>query len=167
MATQSQPTQTPLSDELRTFLTAHGFASDDIGGRDRDHATPLMLAVRLAPVTLVEELLEAGADIHAQNTDGNQALWLACVGENEDIIALLIDAGAEIEHVNATGATPLMFTASSGRSTALARLLAAGADPLHETSLGLAALDMAATKECLDMMRDAVRRRKSVDDFEA
>jgi ankyrin repeat protein len=63
--------------------------------------------------------------------------------------------------VNVTGATPLMFTASSGRAKAVAQLLAAGADPLFETKLGLSALDMASTIECLDLMRDAVRRSKA------
>lgn len=149
-----------LSKELQAFLSEHGFAPNDIAGPDKDHATPLMLAVRLGPPALVKELLRAGADIHAVNADGNQALWLACVGENAENIKLLIDAGIDIQHVNINGATPLMFAASSGRAKAVAQLLAAGADPLFETDLGLTALDMASTKECLDLMRDAVRRTK-------
>lgn len=149
-----------LSDALQTFLAEHGFPHDAVNVFNKDKATPLMLAVRLAPPALVRELLAAGADIHAENADGNQALWLACVGENAKNVALLIDAGAEIQHVNCTGATPLMFSASSGRARAVAQLLAADADPLLETSLGLSALDMASTEECLTLMRDAVRSRK-------
>jgi hypothetical protein len=38
--------------------------------------------------------------------------------------------------------------------------MAAGADPSFETGLGLTALDMASTKECLDLMRAEVKRRK-------
>lgn len=155
------PAPATLSDELKAFLADHGFAPGDIHSHDKDRATPLMLAVRLAPPALVNELLRAGADIHAVNADGNQALWLACVGESSENIKLLIDAGADIQHVNVNGATPLMFAASSGRAAAVAQLLAAGADPLFETDLGLTALDMASTRECLDLMRGAVRRRKA------
>ncbi|KAF2991790.1 ankyrin repeat domain-containing protein [Methylocystis sp. MJC1] len=151
-----------LSDALQTFLAEHGFSRDAVNVFNKDKATPLMLAVRLAPPALVRELLAAGADIRAENADGNQALWLACVGENAENIGLLIEAEADIQHVNCTGATPLMFSASSGRARAVAQLLAAGADPLFETSLGLTALDMASTAECLKLMRDAVRSRSAL-----
>jgi rhodanese-related sulfurtransferase len=151
-----------LSMELRAFLAGHGFAPNDIDTPNKDRATPLMLAARLAPPALVKELLRAGADIHAVNVDGNQALWLACVGEISGNIQLLIDAGIDIQHVNVNAATPLMFAASSGRAKAVALLLAAGADPLFETDLGLTALDMASSVECLDLMRAAIRRKKAL-----
>ena len=151
-----------VSMDLRAFLVEHGFAPNDVDTRNNDLATPLMLAARLAPPALVEELLRAGADIHAVNADGNQALWLACVGEISENIQLLIDAGIDIQHVNVNAATPLMFAASSGRAKAVALLLAAGADPLFETDLGLTALDMASSVECLDLMRAAIRRKKAL-----
>jgi rhodanese-related sulfurtransferase len=153
--------ETALSEELRAFLSLHGFAPEDVNAGDKTGATPLMAAARLAPPALVKELLLAGAGVHACNADGNQALWLACVGEIGETIQLLIDAGAELDHVNATSATPLMFAASSGRARAVALLLAAGSDPLFETDLGLSALDMAATAECLALMREAVRHNKA------
>jgi ankyrin repeat protein len=151
-----------FSRELRAFLAEHVFALNDIDTPNKDRATPLMLAARLAPPALVKELLRAGADIHAVNADGNQALWLACVGEISENIQLLIDAGIDIQHVNVNAATPLMFAASSGRAKAVALLLAAGADPLFETDLGLTALDMASSVECLDLMRAAIRRKKAL-----
>ncbi|MGJ0508312.1 MAG: ankyrin repeat domain-containing protein [Methylocystis sp.] len=147
------------SDALRAFLAEHGFAPDEINGAGRDMVTPLMLAARLGGPALTRELIAAGADLHAVNADGNQALWLACVNENVETMGVLIEAGIDVEHVNATGATALMFAASSGRARSVARLLEAGADPLFETSLGLTALDMAATLDCLRLMRDAARRR--------
>jgi rhodanese-related sulfurtransferase len=149
-----------LSPRLRAFLAEHGFAPNDVDTPNKDRATPLMLAARLAPPALVDELLRAGADLHAVNADGNQALWLACVGEIPENIQLLIDAGIDIQHVNVNAATPLMFAASSGRAKAVALLLQAGADPLFETDLGLTALDMASSVECLELMRAAHRRNK-------
>jgi rhodanese-related sulfurtransferase len=156
-----KPAAGNLSDALQAFLAEHGFAPTDVNSKNKDQATPLMVAARLAPPALVQELLGAGADIHAVNADGNQALWLACVGEIAENIQLLIDAGIDIQHVNVNAATPLMFAASSGRAKAVAQLLAAGADPLFETDLGLTALDMASTVECLELMRVVVRSRKA------
>jgi ankyrin repeat protein len=156
------PAFVELGVELRAFLAEHGFAPNDVDTRNKDLATPLMLAARLAPPALVKELLRAGADIHAVNADGNQALWLACVGEISENIQLLIDAGIDIQHVNVNAATPLMFAASSGRAKAVALLLAAGADPLFETDLGLTALDMASSVECLDLMRAAIRGKRAL-----
>jgi rhodanese-related sulfurtransferase len=158
-AQKAAPASPAPSPELRAFLIERGFAPNDIQSPNKERATPLMEAARLAPPALVEELLAAGADVHAVDADGNQALWLACVGEISENIQLLIHAGADIDHVNVNGATPLMFAASSGRAGVVAQLLAAGADPQLETDLGLTALDMASTRECLDLMRAAVRRR--------
>jgi len=150
-----------LSKELQAFLAQHGFAPNDVNTHNKDHATPLMLAVRLGTPAFVKELLAAGADIHAVNADGNQALWLACVGEITENLQLLIDAGIDVQHINVNAATPLMFAASSGRASCVKVLLEAGADPLFETDLGLTALDMASSVECLNLMRDAIKRKKA------
>jgi rhodanese-related sulfurtransferase len=160
-AAAERAASTQLGAALQAFLAEHGFAPGAVDAHNKDRATPLMLAARLASPALVKELLRAGADIYAVNADGNQALWLACVGENAENIQLLVDAGINVQHVNANAATPLMFAASSGRAGAVALLLAAGADPLFETDLGLTAFDMASTAECLGLMRDAIRRRKA------
>jgi ankyrin repeat protein len=151
-------TQDVSHDDVAGFLRAHGFSGVDLDAADARGATALMLAARLASPDVLRALIDAGADIHATNLDGNQALWLACAGDRAENIDVLIAAGATIDHVNATGATPLMFAASSGRAAAVAALLAAGADPRLDTGLGLAAIDMAATRECLDLMRAATRR---------
>jgi hypothetical protein len=50
-----------------------------------------------------------------------------------------------------------MYAASAGKARALARLLAAGADLGIEVD-GMTALDMAATLECLQLLRAARRR---------
>ncbi len=163
-STAPKPASAPavtLSQELRDFLAGHGFAPDNVNTHNKDQATPLMLAVRLGPPAFVKELLAAGADIHAVNADGNQALWLACVGENIENIQLLIDAGIDIQHINVNAATPLMFAASSGRASCVKVLLEAGADPVFDTDLGLTALDMASSVECLNLMRAAIKRKKA------
>ena len=96
----------------------------------------------------------------ATNLDGNQALWLACVSDDPQIVASVIEAGADLEHKNVNGSTALMYAASAGKAKALAQLLAAGADLDYEID-GISALDMASTLEGLNLMRDEKKRRRA------
>jgi ankyrin repeat protein len=102
---------------------------------------------------IVRLLIAAGTEVNARNADGNNALWLACVGSHLDIIDMLVAAGIEIDNRNDNGATPLMYAASSGKAAIVERLLARGADVAAETLDGFSALDLAGTIECLALLR--------------
>jgi ankyrin repeat protein len=102
-------------------------------------------------------LIAEGAEINARNADGNNALWLACVGRHLDVVDLLVDAGIEIDNRNDNGATPLMYASSDGLAGVVERLLARGADRTPETPDGFTALDLAGTVECLTSLRRASR----------
>ncbi|MHB8883562.1 MAG: ankyrin repeat domain-containing protein [Methylovirgula sp.] len=149
-----------LSDTLKAFLTAQGFPPDDVNAVGKNQMTPLMQAAHLGPAALVAELLAAGARVDAMNSDGSQPLWLACVGDDPEIVALVIKAGADLEHKNVNGSTALMYAASASKAKALKVLLEAGADLTYEND-GFSALDMAASRECLDLLRAAQRRAKA------
>lgn len=88
-------------------------------------------------------------------------MWLACVGNHLDIIYILIDAGVDIDNRNDNGATCLMYAASSGKPEVVSRLLARGADTRYETPEGFSALDLCTTIECLTLLRQATKARKS------
>ena len=98
-------------------------------------------------------LIAAGARVNARNDDGNNALWLACVGNHLDLIDTLVEAGIDIDNRNDNGATALMYAASSGKAGVVERLLAKGADVSPETLDGFTALDLAQTIECLQLLR--------------
>jgi ankyrin repeat protein len=102
---------------------------------------------------LVTELLNLGVNIHMRNLDGNNALWLACVSGNSAIIELLIDAGIDIDNRNVTGATTLMYTASSGKHDLTKMLLDNGADPFIRNDDDFLAIELAASEECLKLLR--------------
>jgi hypothetical protein len=138
------------------FLSEKGYAPGEVDGRDAQGITPLMRAAYSGPAELVRALLEAGARVDTVNRDGNRPLWLACAGDDPAIVDLIVAAGAELDHANASGFTALMYAASAGKARALERLLAAGADLAIEID-GMTALDMAATLECLQLMRAAGR----------
>jgi ankyrin repeat protein len=117
-----------------------------------------MHAARSGPAALVRALLHAGARVDVVDCDGNQPLWQACAGDDPEVVDLIIAAGADLDHANLNGFTALMYSASASKARALRRLLAAGADLGIEVD-GMTALDMAATFECLQLLRAAGRRR--------
>lgn len=150
----------PLSEALQTFLAAQGYPAGDVNAVGKNQMTPLMQAAHLGPAPLVVELIAQGARVDAVNADGSQPLWLACVGDNPKIVAAIIKAGADLDHKNVNGSTALMYAASAGKASALKLLIEAGADLFYEND-GFSALDMAATKECLDLLRAAQKKTKA------
>lgn len=119
--------------------------------------TPLMLAAWRGDEAAVDVLLAQGASVSATNGDGNTALWLACVSNQPALVTRLVQAGAAIDHANLTGATCLMYAASSGKPAIVQTLLALGANPQLVTQDDYSALDMAASIECLQLLRTATR----------
>lgn len=69
-----------LSAETQRWLTAKGYKSTDLDQTGENGDTALMKATREGVFTVVEELINAGAEINARNNDGNNALWFACFG---------------------------------------------------------------------------------------
>lgn len=146
-----------VPEALRGWLIEHGFADGDVNGTRENRMTPLMHASRLGDDAVVAALLEAGANLDALNIDGNNALWLACYGENPVVLGALIERGVAIDHKNDNGSTALMYAASAGKTAVVRQLLAAGADARLKNLDDFTALDMAANEECLRMLRAATR----------
>lgn len=141
------------SSELAEFIAQYHFEPANLDS-PWDHAlTPLMRAALLGRDDLAEELLAHGVNIHLRNSDGNNTLWLACVSGNGGLVQHLIDAGIDIDNRNLTGATALMYTASSGKADMMKLLLDNGADPLIRTDDDYLAVELAATEECLKLLR--------------
>jgi thiosulfate/3-mercaptopyruvate sulfurtransferase len=150
-----------LDPGLQQWLTEQGFGSSDLDGVIWNNTTPLMKASHMGDAAVVRQLIAADARLDARNGDGGNALWLACVGNHPDIIDILVDAGVDIDNRNDNGATCLMYAASSGKPDVIARLLARGADTRYETPDGFSALDLCSTIECLTLLRQATKARKS------
>ncbi|MGJ4929981.1 ankyrin repeat domain-containing protein [Bradyrhizobium sp. HKCCYLS2038] len=144
-----------ISPTLAAWLIAQGFLADDVDATIANRTTPLMKAAHLGNVAVIRELLAAGASVAARNADGNNALWLACVGNHLEAIDALVEAGIDLDNSNDNGATALMYASSSGKAAVVAHLLAKGADLSTETLDGFSALDMAASLECLTLLRQA------------
>ncbi|MBS1159132.1 MAG: ankyrin repeat protein [Proteobacteria bacterium] len=145
-----------MTPALAAFLSEHGFAADDIDSPLADgRFTPLMRAAKLGRRDIVGQLLALGAALNASNTDGCNALWLACYNGDHGIIEDLIGAGIEIDRQNGNGATCLMYVASNSKPDLVKLLLDKGANAQLKNFDDFSALDLAASIECLKLLRQA------------
>jgi rhodanese-related sulfurtransferase len=149
------PARQVLSEPLARWLTAHGFTDAHTPGQHGN--SPLMEAAWRGEVAMAEALLACQVDLQATNNDGNNALWMACVSNDPALVIMLAEAGVPMDHLNATGATCLMYASSSSKPGIVRVLLALGADPLIQTQDDYTALDMAASLECLQLLRSATK----------
>jgi uncharacterized protein len=92
----------------------------------------------------VEILLARGADVTAQDDDGDTALHGAAQTGNVEIIRMLLDKGAKVNTKNEQGGTPLMWAAVYGNVDAARLLLSRGADASLKDNDGITAAGWAA-----------------------
>ena len=141
------------SEALIEFIAEHHFDAEDLNSPWHHALTPLMRASLYGNEHLVDELLALGVNIHMRNLDGNNALWLACVSGKAVIVKRLLEAGVDVDNRNVTGATTLMYTASSGKHELTTLLLDNGADPFIRNDDDYLAIELAASEECLKLLR--------------
>lgn len=92
---------------------------------------------------LARQILDAGVDVNATNSQGRNAMTLAAYQGHADIIALLISRGASPDTADQKGLTAMMWAASYGRIPVVKLLIEKGADPLKKTNRGHTAYDYA------------------------
>jgi rhodanese-related sulfurtransferase len=142
-----------LTATLATWMQARGFDSSNLDRRGWNNETALMCAAREGASAVCAELIRAGASVNMKNKDGNNALWIACVSEAEDIIQLLLNHAVDIDNQNDNGATALIYAASKGKTRLVKMLVDAGADTHLSTVDDFTALAAAANVEILKFLR--------------
>lgn len=121
-----------------------------------NQADPLIiLACRQGRMDVLDYLVQQGADLRALDRHGNNALWAACYAESSSCIEWLLAAGVDIDYQNPGGATALIYASSSGKHGVVLQLLQAGANPALTTMDDFNALDLAANRECLRLLKPA------------
>ena len=144
---------------LAAWLAAEGFDPTQPQAPAKHGNTPLMHAAWRGAADALAALLALGVPLDAVNHDGNNVLWLACVNGQPELVRAVVAAGVPIDHANLVGATALMYAASSGKHGVVVTLLALGANPHLVSQDDFSALDMAASVECLQLLRAATKRQ--------
>ncbi|XP_055998778.1 uncharacterized protein LOC125653998 isoform X1 [Ostrea edulis] len=109
----------------RKAINGIGQVSEDI---DCCHDTPLTAACVGGHVSIMEELVKAGADVNLQDRRGNTPLIAACKGGHVSIVEELVKAGADVNLQNDYGNTPLIAACKGGHVSVVEELVKAGAD---------------------------------------
>ena len=115
-------------------LTLLGLAFILIGASRID--LPLVDAAKSGDRDMLRALLDEGADVNAQTTDGSTALLWASYRDDLESAELLIGAGADVNIANDLGATAIWAASRNGSAAMAEELLAAGADPNAPLLLG-------------------------------
>ena len=91
---------------------------------------PLLRAAELGNLRLIQEMVDAGEDIHSQDTSyGMTALGRAALNGHESAVELLLSMGAAVDHQGKDGRTPLSDAAEFSYHDVVRILLDNGADP--------------------------------------
>lgn len=110
----------------------------------RDGVTALMLAARVANLSLLNKLIEAGAAVNAENDRGGTALMYAVISAQPEAVSALLQHGAKPDIQASNGWTALIIASAKGYMPILERMLEVGADPTRTDIYGWTALMRAA-----------------------
>eukprot|EP00903_Cladosiphon_okamuranus_P009592 g9131.t1 len=93
--------------QIVKYLLKQGAVTSAIGGVLKESA--LMWAARQGYMTIIVDLLRAGADPHHRNTYGQTALHLAAQRGHVNTVLVVLAAGVPVTSKDSKGFTPLMY----------------------------------------------------------
>src|ERR1035438_4820219 len=69
--------------DLDAWLLDCGFPAQGYDATIDNQTTPLMKASHVGDAAIVNLLIQRGVSVNARNSDGNNALWFACISRSE------------------------------------------------------------------------------------
>ncbi len=92
----------------------------DVNHRDDRGNTALIIAMdNQGRKGIVKELIRAGADVNAENRNGDTALHMALRWGDQESAIFMIKKGADYNHANNAGVTPVQLAVERGYDTVL------------------------------------------------
>uniref|UniRef100_A0A8C4NI16 Ankyrin repeat, family A (RFXANK-like), 2 n=1 Tax=Eptatretus burgeri TaxID=7764 RepID=A0A8C4NI16_EPTBU len=110
---------------------------------DEHGFTPLIWAAAHGQITVVDFLLQKGANVMALGQERESALALAAARGDVAIVNLLLQSKADINIYDWNSGTPLLYAVRGNHAGCVQMLLERGADITAKTDGGLNALDLA------------------------
>jgi ankyrin repeat protein len=132
-------------DNILRLLLAKQF-NWDLEARAPDNRTALLLAVGYGYLTMIDLLLEQGADPIAKDNHGWNAIHVAARFGRDNILRLLLakQFDWDLEARISNGRTALLLAVRNGHLTTIDLLLEQGADPTAKDNQGWNAIHIAA-----------------------
>uniref|UniRef100_A0A8C6RFG9 Poly [ADP-ribose] polymerase n=1 Tax=Nannospalax galili TaxID=1026970 RepID=A0A8C6RFG9_NANGA len=124
---------------VKKLCTVQSVNCRDVEGRQ---STPLHFAAGYNRVSVVEYLLQHGADVHAKDKGGLVPLHNACSYGHYEVAELLVKHGAVVNVADLWKFTPLHEAAAKGKYEICKLLLQHGADPTKKNRDGNTPLDL-------------------------
>jgi hypothetical protein len=137
----------------REMVQALISAGVDVGSRNDNRETVLMMLGEDATSDIAWDLINAGAKIDLKDSEGDAALFTAASCHNLSVLNTLLQAGAKVNDKNDRGQTALMMAASAGLMGNVRALVAAGADINPRDKVGKTALDYARENDHNNIVR--------------
>jgi ankyrin repeat protein len=130
------------------------WAGADINSFDKDHNTPLEIAVEAGNKHLVAFLLKNNANPNIANKDLITPLEVASFLGDTNIIKMLLDNGANPNCVDRFWNTPLLIALEQNNPAAVKMLLLGGADPNLAPLNGFSPLMAAVVNKIIESVLD-------------
>jgi len=146
--------------EIINWFLENGFQTEQPFAPINNSEQAVIVCARQGRSDVLAFLLQQGTNLNVVDIYGNNALWAACFAEAAACISLLLAAGINPDYQNPSGATALIYAASSGKTAVVEQLLQAGANPFLTTQDDFSALDLAANRQCLQLIRTALNTQK-------
>src|SRR5262249_55924687 len=118
--------------------------------------TPFLAAAQTGNVTMMKELMAAGADPKEKATDGTGALMLSVTSRKLDAVKMLVDLGAGVNDAPAGRGSPLHSAIRVGANDIVQYLADHGADFTVKDRFGRTPMeeaDFEAPKPTIELMR--------------
>jgi len=150
-----QPGDTPLMiasnrGDLNEVLNLLATGEEPDVGRQRDGWTPLMFAAQRGHESVVQALVEAGANVDRRMQDGWTPLMIASQNGHGEVVSNLLNAGANVRTARADNWTALHSAATKNRVDIVEMLIDAGA-PLDFEVRGFTPLTFTAQNGTLEV----------------
>jgi ankyrin repeat protein len=129
----------------------------------RDFLKPLFRAVSVGQKSIVEFLLDHGADVAGDDGTGNTPLHMAASNGSQDIVSLLLSRNANVNASNKEGSTPLHLAVEHGRTSIVKELLAHDAAVNAQDQLGRTPLHIAALRGNLEVARLLILQKPDLE----
>jgi ankyrin repeat protein len=129
-----EPDSDRLREEARAFDRT--WRIEHVNDRLRDGNTSLHLAAHRGNLDCMKRLLELGADLKAQDSNGASVLQAAAAGGHLTVVSFLLAKGLDPSQRNQHGVGPLHRAAMNGHMDVIDALIEAGTDVNARDSRG-------------------------------